>query len=73
MRAEGWTHVALSSFAVDRYLDGDQRGYQRAEVYQAGATVRGLLALPRVEIRPELRTFAFSNPTIWIVELGSGR
>lgn len=73
LRAEGWTHIALSSFAVDRYLDGDQRSYQRAEIYQAGAVVRRLLALPHREIRPEVRTFAFSNPTIWIVDLGAER
>lgn len=69
MRAEGYSHLALSSFASDRYLEGARMSYQRAEVYQRAETMRGLLALPRYEIRPELRSFAFSSPTIWIIDL----
>ncbi len=62
----------LSSFAVDRYLEGEGLGYQRAEVYAAGERMRRLLALPHLEIRPELRSFAYSNPTIWIIDLRRG-
>lgn len=69
LRSRGFTHLAVSSFALDRYVEGARRAYQRPAVYEMARHAQELLALPHTEIRPQHPSFAYSNPTIWLVDL----
>jgi hypothetical protein len=53
----------------DRYLFGSQLSGQPREVYEIAARLRGLWSLPHREFRPEFETYAFSNPTLRIVDV----
>ena len=65
-------YVVTSSFRYERYLFGEGLLFQSKKVRRIAAQYRRLLACPRQEIiRPRYASFAFSNPTIRIIDLGS--
>jgi len=70
-RERGFDYVAVSSFVYDRYYysrklkRSDRRNLQAANRYDR------LFTLPYVEFAPSMRSIAFSNPTIRIVDIRS--
>lgn len=62
-------YLVLSSFYYDRYLMLSKYPRQDSAVYGIAKEVNGYFELPFVEFRPKYRSFAFSNPTIRIVQL----
>ena len=65
----GVTHVVASSFAYERYYRGAELPGQADYIYRGHAQYEQLFSLPYVEIRPQYMSFAFSNPTIRIVDI----
>ncbi len=72
-RESGVTHVVASSLMYERYEFGGRLAGQTPEVYAAAAKYRDLFSLPYIEIKPEYMTFAFSNPTIRIIDIRGAR
>ncbi|MGE5239602.1 MAG: phospholipid carrier-dependent glycosyltransferase, partial [Chloroflexota bacterium] len=72
-RASGVTHVVSSSLMYERYEFGAGLAGQPPEIYAAAAKYRELFSLPYIEIKPECMTFAFSNPTIRIIDIRGTR
>ena len=64
--------VVVSSFHYDRYLNAAASSGQLETVYAQTKAFQELFQKPFVEIRPVYRSFAFSNPTIRIVDLRRG-
>jgi hypothetical protein len=62
-------YAVTSSFRYDRFLLSDHLPFQSTRTRRIAALYRELFACPHEEIRPAYRTFAFSNPTIRIVDL----
>lgn len=62
-------YVLASSFMYDRYRVGSRLPDQDPSVYETQARYEALFARPFIEIAPAYRGFAFSNPTIRIVDL----
>jgi len=69
LRRSGIRYVVLSSLNYDRFELGAQLRWQSPQVYDLAARYRALFTCPYQEIRPTFRTFAFSNPTLRIVDL----
>jgi hypothetical protein len=69
IRESGARYIAVSSFAYDRYLIGETLWWQTDSVYRRARRYRALFACPYIEIRPDFKAFAFSNPTIRIIDL----
>lgn len=68
-RRLGVDYVLASSFVYDRYRVGSRLPDQDPSVYRIQARYEALFAHPFIEISPAHRTFAFSNPTIRIVDV----
>jgi 4-amino-4-deoxy-L-arabinose transferase-like glycosyltransferase len=68
-RAAGLTHVLVSSFRYDRYLKGAKMTRQRAAIYDLGAFYEDLFRQPFEEITPLNPSYAFSNPTLRLVDI----
>lgn len=66
---DGVEYVVASSFTYDRFRVGSQLPGQRPAVYRAQGRYDALFAHPYIELAPAYRSFAFSNPTIRIVDL----
>jgi len=65
-------YAVTSSFRYERYLFGEGLLFQSKKVRRIAAQYRRLLACPQQEIlRPRYESFAFSNPTIRIIDLES--
>jgi hypothetical protein len=71
-RRAGTTHVAASSFLYDRFARGSRLAGQKDYVYTTHEKYQELFSYPYVEFRPETPTFAFSNPTIRVVDIRRG-
>jgi hypothetical protein len=69
LRRKGIDIVVVSSFEYDRYLLGEQLASQRPEIYEAARRYTELFTYPTIEVRPTYRSFAFSNPTIKIIDI----
>jgi hypothetical protein len=69
-RAAGVTHVVATSFLYERVARGAARGPARRDlVHEYAERYRRLFLLPYVEIPPAYMTFAFSDPTVRIVDI----
>ena len=70
-RKKGVDFLVASSFNYDRYFVGSRLPNQDDYVYERHKAYRNLFAHPFVELRPSYKSFAFSNPTIRIVDIRS--
>lgn len=68
-KKNGLCYVVASSMAYDRYYYGAEMKNQFESVYTRHAGYERLFQYPYVEIKPQHRTYAFSNPTIRIVDI----
>lgn len=72
LRARGIRYVMVSSFVYDRLaLARRLEEAQSKTVLARAARYEALFRHPWIEIEPEFRSFAFSNPTIRIVDIGA--
>lgn len=69
LRDQGYDYIVVSDFRYERYYRGSQLEDQEPWVYQRHQGYEELFRYPYVEIRPTYRSFAFSNPTIRIVDI----
>ncbi|MFH2138164.1 MAG: phospholipid carrier-dependent glycosyltransferase [Candidatus Omnitrophota bacterium] len=69
VRKNGVDCLVVSSFVYDRYIFGSSLKDQYENVYEAAKTYRELFKLPYEEISPAYKSFAFSNPTIRIINI----
>ncbi len=68
-RKSNVTHLVASSFQYERYLIGGKLKNQNPEVYVRCKAYTELFKYPYVEIKPDYESFAFSNPTIRVVDI----
>jgi hypothetical protein len=68
-RKKGIRYLVASSFLYDRYSYGVRIGNQEEYIYEAYRRYTELFKYPYVEIKPEFKSFAFSNPTIRIIDI----
>jgi hypothetical protein len=68
-RNNGVTHLVASSFMYDRFVYGNKLKNQNEAVYQAYQKYGELFSHPFIEITPPYKSFAFSNPTIRIIDI----
>lgn len=61
--------AVISSFAYDRFLYGETLSRQRASVHRNAGRFKALMACEHQIIQPVHKSFAFSNPTIRIIDL----
>ncbi|XXJ17990.1 ArnT family glycosyltransferase [Desulfovibrio caledoniensis] len=71
-RGNGICLVVASSMEYDRYYYGLRSKDQNETVYRRHQAYEELFQYPYVEISPKYETFAFSNPTIRIVDICAG-
>ncbi len=69
LRDRGIRDVVVSSHNYDRFEMGERLRWQPDQVYDLAARYRALFTCPYDEIKPAHRTFAFSNPTLRIIDL----
>ena len=62
-------YLVASSFLYERYEYGAQLSGQSPDVYRRHNGYRELFLHPYVEIKPAYKSFAFSNPTIRIIDM----
>jgi len=67
------TYLVASSFMYDRFVFGGKLENQDKEVYERQKKYEMLFSYPFIEIRPAYKTFAFSNPTIRIIDISGGK
>jgi hypothetical protein len=65
--------VVLSSFHYERYREASNWPGQDESVYAQARVFAKIFTMPYIEISPKHRSFAFSNPTIRIVDVRSLR
>ena len=68
-RRQGITHLVASSFMYDRYVYGNKLKNQDETVYEIYKKYEELFSYPFFEIRPTYKSFAFSNPTIRVIDI----
>jgi hypothetical protein len=68
-RNKGVTHLVASSFMYDRFIYGNRLKSQAEGVYEAYRKYEELFDYPFTEIAPPYKSFAFSNPTIRIIDI----
>jgi 4-amino-4-deoxy-L-arabinose transferase-like glycosyltransferase len=68
-RVGGLTHVLVSSFRYERYLEGAGMKQQRPAIYDLGAFYEDLFRQPYEELAPLNPSYAFSNPTLRLVDI----
>ncbi len=68
-RRSGVAFLVASSFTYERYYVGGRLPGQDPAVYERHAQYERIFRHPFVEIRPAYKSFAFSNPTIRIIDL----
>ena len=69
LRNQGHDFAVASSFRYERFFRGSRMADQDEWVYERHRRYVELFALPYVELRPEWRSYGFSNPVIRIVDL----
>jgi hypothetical protein len=67
--SRGTKYLVASSFAYDRYLYGGELKGQRDNIYHRNRFYKKLLRYSSREFRPTYRSYAFSNPTINVIEI----
>jgi 4-amino-4-deoxy-L-arabinose transferase-like glycosyltransferase len=68
-KKSGIEYLLVSSFVYDRYLKGGKLRGQNQRVYELYEKYGRLFSQPYIEIKPEHKSFAFSNPVIRIVDI----
>jgi 4-amino-4-deoxy-L-arabinose transferase-like glycosyltransferase len=68
-KKSGVEYLLVSSFVYDRYLIGGKLEGQGPQVYELYEKYSRLFSQPYIEIKPEHKSFAFSNPVIRIVDI----
>lgn len=68
-KKSGVEFLLVSSFVYDRYLKGGKLQGQNQRVYELYEKYNRLFSQPYMEIKPEHKSFAFSNPVIRIVDI----
>ena len=68
-RQRGVNYVVASSFMYERYFLGSQLKNQDAEIYRVHQQYIELFKHTYLEIRPDYKSFGFSNPVIRIVDI----
>ena len=63
--------IVLSSFHYERYMEASDWPGQDQSVYAQAMVFAKIFEMPYIEISPKYRSFAFSNPTIRIVDVRS--
>jgi hypothetical protein len=71
LRAEGVRYVVTSSFGYGICIELAESRGQPGLADEMANGYRKLFASPYVEIRPEFRSFGFSNPVVRIVEIST--
>lgn len=71
IRASGYNFAVASDFRYERYFRGAKTEGQDEYIYQRHQRYEEWFSLPFVEIKPVYRSFAFSNPTVRIIDLRS--
>jgi dolichyl-phosphate-mannose-protein mannosyltransferase len=71
-KKSGVEYLLVSSFVYDRYLMGGKLEGQNQRVYELYEKYGRLFSHPYIEIKPEYKSFAFSNPVIRIVDIRNG-
>ena len=69
VKKDGVSYVVVSSFNYDRYQYGSTLKNQSRKVRKYNLAYQNLFQYPYVEIKPDYMTFAFSNPTIRIIDI----
>ncbi|MCA9017026.1 MAG: hypothetical protein KDA77_16970, partial [Planctomycetaceae bacterium] len=69
IRNQGYDFVVASDFRYERYYRGAQTAGQDEYIYQRHQQYEEWFKFPFVEITPAYRSFAFSNPTVRIIDL----
>ncbi len=72
-RQNGVAFLVASSFQYDRYLYGATLKDQPSQVHRLAAVYRELFTYPYVEFAPAYRSFAFSNPTVRVIDIRKPR
>jgi hypothetical protein len=62
-------YLVASSFMYDRYFLGSKLKNQPKEIYRYHQEYELLFKYPITEIKPDYKSFAFSNPTIRILDI----
>ena len=68
-KRKGTTYIVVSSFAYDRFFFGSKLDHQNEDIYNYYRIYQELFKHPFIEIAPAYKTFAFSNPTLRIIDL----
>ena len=68
-KKSGIEYLLVSNFVYDRYLKGGKLRGQNQRVYELYEKYGRLFSQPYIEIKPEYKSFAFSNPVIRIVDI----
>jgi 4-amino-4-deoxy-L-arabinose transferase-like glycosyltransferase len=68
-RQKGVAFLVASSFQYDRYFYGATLKDQPPDVYRLAAAYEKLFSYPYVEFAPAYQSFAFSNPTVRVVDI----
>ena len=68
-KKNGIEYLCVSNFVYDRYFMGAKLAGQHPRVYRLHEKYVRLFSLPTIEIRPQHRSFAFSNPVVRIVDI----
>ncbi len=68
-RENGIKFLVASSFQYSRYFYGVKIGKQEKQIYDAYKKYLDLFLYPYREIKPAYKSFAFSNPTLRIIDI----
>ena len=68
-RKAGVEYLLVSNFMYDRIMIANRLQQCPDAIRQAYAIYQNLFQLPYIEIKPAHRSFAFSNPTIRIIDI----
>lgn len=69
LKKSGVEYLCVSSFVYERYFMGAKMSGQHPKVYQLHEKYVRLFSLPTIEIGPQYKSFAFSNPVVRIVDI----
>lgn len=72
-RKNGVGFLVASSFMYERFNIGVKIGNQHSEIYEIYKKYNELFRLPYREIRPVYKSYAFSNPTLRIIDIRKNR
>ncbi|MFC1744695.1 ArnT family glycosyltransferase [Candidatus Riflebacteria bacterium] len=69
LRKKGYRYVVVSSFYYKMFAYGTQLNGQPEHVFRWNGHFQEFFSYPYVEIKPEYMSYAFSNPTLRIVDI----